>query len=81
MVLVHGGGGHAFRAWAELFARRGYAAIAMDLGGQTGEGKELRRSPEGGPPQDDHTKFGLPDLPDKDQWTYHAVADVSWRTR
>src|SRR5262249_48779295 len=37
MVLVHGGGGHAFRKWAELYARRGYAAIAMDLSGRMGE--------------------------------------------
>lgn len=76
MVLVHGGGGHAFRAWAELYARRGYAAIAMDLDGQAGEGKDLKRLPDGGPAQDDDTKFGGADLPDKDRWTYHAVADV-----
>ena len=76
MVLVHGGGGHAFRSWAELYARRGYAAIAMDLGGDIGEGKDVKRLPDGGPPPDHHTKFHLPDSPDKDQWTYHAVADV-----
>ena len=64
-----------------MYARRGYAAIAMDLGGKIGEGKEMKRLPDGGPPQDDHTKFRLPDLPDKDQWTYHAVADVILRTR
>src|SRR6266571_1068395 len=34
LVLVHGGGGTAFREWAELWARRGYVALAMDLGGQ-----------------------------------------------
>ena len=50
MVLVHGGGGHAFRSWAELYARRGYAAIAMDLGGDIGEGKDVKRLPDGGPP-------------------------------
>ena len=33
IVLVHGGGGAAFENWAELWARRGYAAIAMDLVG------------------------------------------------
>ncbi len=33
VVLVHGGGGTAFADWAFLWARRGYAAIAMDLGG------------------------------------------------
>ena len=34
VVLVHGGGGTAFPEWAWLWARRGYAAIAMDLSGR-----------------------------------------------
>jgi dienelactone hydrolase len=33
VVLIHGGGGTAFAEWAHLWAKRGYAAIAMDLGG------------------------------------------------
>lgn len=33
MVLVHGGGGKAFPEWVELWNKRGYAAIAMDLAG------------------------------------------------
>lgn len=33
VVLIHGGGGTAFVEWAYLWAKRGYAAIAMDLGG------------------------------------------------
>jgi cephalosporin-C deacetylase-like acetyl esterase len=33
VVLLHGGGGTAFAEWAELWAKRGYAAIAMDLCG------------------------------------------------
>lgn len=33
VVLIHGGGGTAFAEWAWLWAQRGYAAIAMDLGG------------------------------------------------
>ncbi len=33
VVLVHGGGGTAFVEWAHLWAKRGYAAIAMDLSG------------------------------------------------
>lgn len=33
VVLIHGGGGTAFADWAHLWAKRGYAAIAMDLAG------------------------------------------------
>ncbi len=73
IVLVHGGGGKAFSKWAETWARRGYAAIAMDLGGCGEAGKRL---PDGGPDQSDQTKFRAIDGPVKDQWTYHAVADV-----
>jgi len=73
MVLVHGGGGKAFDAWARLWAKRGYAAIAMDLGG-CGPGK--KRLEDGGPDQGDKTKFGAIAGPAKDQWTYHAVANV-----
>ena len=34
IVLIHGGGGTAFAEWVDLWARRGYAAIAMDLSGR-----------------------------------------------
>jgi dienelactone hydrolase len=71
MVLVHGGGGTAFKEWAELWAQRGYVALAMDLAGQ---GADRKRLPDGGPAQDDDTKFA--DVPLRDAWTYHAVADV-----
>ncbi len=33
VVLVHGGGGTAFADWVYLWAKRGYAAIAMDMAG------------------------------------------------
>lgn len=33
VVLIHGGGGTAFAEWTHLWAKRGYAAIAMDLSG------------------------------------------------
>jgi dienelactone hydrolase len=33
VVLIHGGGGTAFAEWCHLWAKRGYAAIAMDLAG------------------------------------------------
>lgn len=73
VVLVHGGGGTAFKEWAELWAKRGYAAIAMDLAGC---GPDRKRLADGGPGQDDKEKFSAIDQPSKDQWTYHAVANV-----
>ena len=33
MVLVHGGGGHAYMEWVRLWNERGYAAIAMETVG------------------------------------------------
>jgi len=71
MVLVHGGGGTAFPEWAQLWAKRGYIAIAMDLAGH-GEGR--KRLPDGGPNQDDASRFKQNEL--KDMWSYHAVAAV-----
>ncbi|MFM7151617.1 MAG: alpha/beta hydrolase family protein [Gemmataceae bacterium] len=72
MVLVHGGGGTAFREWAELWAKRGYVALAMDLAGHGPDGKRL---PDGGPNQGDADKFFFKgDI--RDFWTYHAVAAV-----
>ncbi len=73
VVLVHGGGGTAFMEWAELWAKRGYAAIAMDLAGC---GPQQQRLVKGGPGQDDTVKFGAIDQPLGDQWTYHAAANV-----
>lgn len=73
VVLVHGGGGTAFEQWAELWAKRGYAAIAMDLAGC---GPQRERLSDGGPGQSDNEKFGAIDEPVQNQWTYHAVANV-----
>ena len=73
VVLVHGGGGTAFDQWVQLWAKRGYAAIAMDLAGY---GPKRKRLEDGGPDQKDGTKFGAVDQPNTDQWTYHAVASV-----
>ncbi len=73
VVLVHGGGGRAFREWAQLWASRGYAAIAMDLAGCGPDGSRL---PDGGPGQSDECKFGRIDQPVNEQWSYHAVANV-----
>ncbi len=73
MVLVHGGGGKAFRDWAEHWARRGYIALAMDTAGCGPDG----RMPDGGPDQSDTTKFReFTDADARDMWTYHAVSAV-----
>ena len=73
MVLVHGGGGKAFRAWAEHWANRGYVALAMDTAGCGPDGP----LPDGGPDQGDAAKFrDFTDDAEKDMWTYHAVAAV-----
>ena len=73
VVLVHGGGGTAFKEWVQLWARRGYAAIAMDLAGCDPNRKRL---PDGGPGQGHEDKFDTIGEPVQNQWTYHAVANV-----
>ncbi len=78
VVLVHGGGGNAFEQWVNVYAKRGYAAISMDLAGnwKPEPGKKPERHADAGPDQDDGTKFRETPPPHRDQWTYHAVADV-----
>lgn len=74
MLLVHGGGGKAFAEWAKLWAERGYVALAMDLSGNGPDGKPLK---DGGPSQDDGTKFHPFEAAEvKDTWPYQAVAAV-----
>lgn len=73
VLLVHGGGGRAFREWADHWAERGYVALAMDLSGKGPDG----RLPDGGPDQSDTVKFReftREEIPD--MWTYHAVAAI-----
>ena len=75
MVLVHGGGGTAFPEWVKLWVERGYAAIAMDLGGCGPNRKPLA---DGMPAQGHPEKF-RPFNTDEEArrlWTYHAVAAV-----
>jgi dienelactone hydrolase len=73
MVLVHGGGGKAFKEWAEHWAKRGYVALAMDLSGNGPTGHLA----DGGPDQSDQTKFrNFTESEARDMWSYHAVAAV-----
>lgn len=80
MVLVHGGGGTAFRHWVKRWVDRGYAVIAMDtcgsmpLTGVSIDGNPRERRADGGPAG--WGGFGGVDEPVHDQWAYHAVAAV-----
>lgn len=83
VVCAHGGGGTAFPAWVRQWNKIGYAAIAMDLEGHLPGGNFF--GVEGHFPADvGHENagpkrigwFGDIALPDREQWFYHAVADV-----
>lgn len=85
IVLVHGGGGTAFRIWALEWAKKGYAAIAMDLGGDQPLPSEQQDNPwgskrtrmnAGGPNQDDVHKFYRLSEGFNEQWQYHSVANI-----
>ena len=81
MVLVHGGGGTAYREWVEKWVERGYAAISIAVEGQTNidsdpatPGNQWLKHAMAGP-----SRGALyNDSPDSltDQWMYHAVADT-----
>ena len=83
VVLVHGGGGTAFKDWVQRWNDRGFAAISIAV-----EGQSDRRAGKG----DDKTETGWlrhewagPQRrgiyndwaePVQDQWMYHAVAQT-----
>ena len=73
VVLVHGGGGTAYSAWALAWAKRGYAALAMDLDGLGPDGLPL---PDGGPSLGSDLVMPAQPTALSDLWSYHAVAAV-----
>lgn len=81
VVLVHGGGGTAFRDWVKAWVDRGYAAIAMDLTGCVPvkpEGVTMDKVQHAySPKKFTHGGFSDIDEPVKDQWFYHAVSAVT----
>lgn len=80
VVLIHGGEGTAFREWALLWAKRGYAAIAMDHSGRRSDklidGKPTPLS-DGGPLQGVTERFhSITEESLDNHWPYHAVANT-----
>ena len=78
VVLAHGGGGAASKDWVKNWNKHGYAAISMSLEGQTEYDPALKgyaRNPNGIPPRPGI--FGDAGAPIKDQWMYHAIANVN----
>jgi len=83
IVLVHGGGGTAFKQWVKKWNDHGYAAISIAVEGQTdqrvakGPGSTAtgwKRHRWAGPER--VAIYGDWNQPLKDQWMYHAVADT-----
>ncbi|MBL7218492.1 MAG: alpha/beta fold hydrolase [Phycisphaerae bacterium] len=71
VVCAHGGGGTAYPDWVKQWNKYGYAAISMDLEGHL---PDKRAHKNAGPAR--RNWFSDIGLPDKEQWFYHAVADV-----
>ena len=79
VVLVHGGGGTAFKEWVKKWNAHGFAAISIAVEGQTDERapanpKAWKQHAWAGP-----TRIGIygdSALPLTEQWMYHAVADT-----
>jgi dienelactone hydrolase len=80
VVLVHGGGGTAFKEWVAKWNERGFAAISIATEGQTDRraegapkgGSQWLRHPEGGPAREGIYADSAEPL--EDQFMYHAVA-------
>lgn len=84
VVLVHGGGGTAFKEWVGLWNAKGFAAISIAVEGQTDvrdTASKDQDNPAGwkrhewaGPRR--HGIYGDSAEPLQDQWMFHAVADT-----
>ena len=79
VVLVHGGGGTAFKEWVKKWNDQGYAAISIAVEGQTD-----RRDSSSSEDWQQHAwpgpkRSGIyfdSEKPLNEQWMYHAVADT-----
>lgn len=87
VVLLHGGGGHAYCKWVRLWNERGFAAIAPDLGGYIPKAVNAGSEEDGTAnwvrvqhDNDGYADFPHPSemrdykLPAGQQWMYHQLA-------
>ncbi len=79
VVLVHGGGGTAFKEWVKKWNDHGFAAISIAVEGQTDKrdpanAQVWQRHAWGGPARNGIYGDSAESL--ADQWMYHAVADT-----
>jgi dienelactone hydrolase len=76
VVLVHGGGGTAYKEWVKKWNEHGFAAISIAVEGQTDtkQEKQWERHPWAGPARDNI--YNDSSEPLADQWMYHAIADT-----
>lgn len=79
VVLIHGGGGTAFKEWVQKWNEQGFAAISIAVEGQTDEripeaprGAQWKRHATAGPAR--NFIYGDSAAPLTDQWMYHAIA-------
>jgi dienelactone hydrolase len=74
VVLVHGGGGTAFKQWVQKWNDHGFAAISIAVEGQTDvrtESNSWQRHAWSGPARSGI--YSDSDQPLPDQWIYHAA--------
>jgi dienelactone hydrolase len=80
VVLVHGGGGTAFKQWVQEWNARGYAAISIAVEGQLDRAAINRPSQRWQrhqwPGPERNGIYHDSAQPIRDQWMYHAVADT-----
>jgi dienelactone hydrolase len=79
IVLVHGGGGTAFKEWVQKWTAHGFAAISIAVEGQLDvreydNSKVWKKHAWAGPARTGI--YGDLNEPLEDQWMYHAVADT-----
>ena len=96
VVLVHGGGGHPFLEWMNLWLNRGYATIAFETTGyfptalNAGDSETSSAwihdfpapfAEAGFAVQPDNDGMKYSSLPLDQQWMYHALADTLLASR